>query len=79
MMVNTELGAFDNGRAVLPLMPSDNKVDRQSINPQFRAYEKFILGMYLGGITRSILLTLVDAAPQPILFGGKVENRGRHG
>ncbi|KAI9456980.1 hexokinase-domain-containing protein [Lactarius psammicola] len=58
MMVNTEWGAFDNGRAVLPLTPFDNKVDRESINPRFQAYEKFISGMYLGEITRNILLAL---------------------
>ncbi|KAI9448589.1 hypothetical protein H4582DRAFT_2107815 [Lactarius indigo] len=75
MMVNTEWGAFDNGRAVLPLTPFDNKVDRESINPRFQAYEKFISGMYLGEITRNILLALVDAAPQPIIFGGKATER----
>jgi hexokinase len=75
MMVNTEWGAFDNGRAVLPRTPFDNKVDRESINPRFQAYEKFISGMYLGEITRNILLALVDAAPQPILFGGKATDR----
>lgn len=79
MMVNTEWGAFDNGRAVLPLTPFDNKVDRESINPRFQAYEKFISGMYLGEITRNVLLALVDAAPQPILFGGKAtENLNKH-
>ncbi|KAI0296056.1 hypothetical protein B0F90DRAFT_1637035 [Multifurca ochricompacta] len=71
MMVNTEWGAFDNARVVLPSTPFDNKVDRESINPRFQAYEKFISGMYLGEITRNILLALVDAAPKPILFGGK--------
>ena len=75
MMVNTEWGAFDNGRAVLPRTPFDNKVDRESINPSFQAYEKFISGMYLGEITRNVLLALVDAAPQPILFGGIATER----
>jgi len=75
MMVNTEWGAFDNGRAVLLRTPFDNKVDRESINPHFQAYEKFISGMYLGEITRNVLLALVDAAPQPILFSGKATER----
>jgi hexokinase len=75
MMVNTEWGAFDNGRAVLRRTPFDNKVDRESINPHFQAYEKFISGMYLGEITRNVLLALVDAAPQPILFAGKATER----
>jgi hypothetical protein len=30
-----------------------------------------ISGMYLGEITRNILLSLVDAAPKSLLFGGK--------
>jgi hexokinase len=75
MMVNTEWGAFDNGRAVLPRTQFDNKLDRESINPRFQAYEKFISGMYLGEITRNVLLALVDATPQPILFGGKGTER----
>jgi hexokinase len=75
MMVNTEWGAFDNAREVLPITPFDNKVDRESINPRFQAYEKFISGMYLGEITRNLLLALVDAAPKPILFNGKATER----
>jgi len=75
MMVNTEWGAFDNAREVLPTTPFDSKVDRESINPRFQAYEKFISGMYLGEITRNILLALVDAAPKPILFNGKSTER----
>ncbi|KAH9983484.1 hypothetical protein BJV74DRAFT_776972 [Russula compacta] len=79
MMVNTEWGAFDNSREILPSTPFDNRVDRESINPRFQAYEKFISGMYLGEITRNVLLALVDAAPKPILFGGKATERlNRH-
>ena len=43
-----------------------------SINPRFQAFEKFVSGMYLGEITRHILLALIDAAPKPILFNGRV-------
>ncbi|KAI0314206.1 hexokinase-domain-containing protein [Amylostereum chailletii] len=71
MIVNTEWGAFNNSRTTLPTTPFDNKLDRESINPRFQAYEKFISGMYLGEVTRNILLSLIDAAPQPILFSGK--------
>jgi len=79
MMVNTEWGAFDNAREVLPSTPFDSKLDRESINPRFQAYEKFISGMYLGEITRNILLALVDATPKPILFNGKsTERLNRH-
>ncbi len=56
-------------RSVLPSTPFDNKLDRESINPRFQAYEKFISGMYLGEITRNLLLNLIDASP-PILFNG---------
>ncbi|KAH9894156.1 hexokinase [Cubamyces lactineus] len=71
MIVNTEWGAFNNARTVLPTTPFDNKVDRESINPRLQAFEKFISGMYLGEITRNILLALVDAAPKPLLFNGR--------
>ena len=43
-----------------------------SINPRFQAFEKFISGMYLGEVTRNILLALIDAAPKPLLFNGRV-------
>ncbi|OBZ71860.1 Glucokinase [Grifola frondosa] len=46
MVVNTEWGAFNNTRTVLPSTPYDNK------------------------ITRNILLSLIDAAPRPLLFKG---------
>ncbi len=71
MVVNTEWGAFNNSRSHLPSTPYDNTLDRQSINPTFQAFEKFISGMYLGEVTRHVLLSLIDAAPKPILFGGK--------
>jgi len=71
MVVNTEWGAFDNSRAYLPSTPFDNSVDRLSINPRFQAFEKFVSGMYLGEITRNILVALIDAAPKPLLFSGK--------
>ncbi|KZP07136.1 hypothetical protein FIBSPDRAFT_914553 [Athelia psychrophila] len=71
MIVNTEWGAFNNSRSHLPSTPFDNKLDRESINPRFQAFEKFISGMYLGEITRNVLLSLIDASPKPVLFGGQ--------
>lgn len=56
-------------RSILPSTPYDNKLDRESINPRFQAYEKFISGMYLGEITRNLMLSLIDASP-PVLFRG---------
>ena len=38
----------------------DNKLDRKSINPRAQIFEKMISGMYLGEITRNILLNLID-------------------
>ncbi|KDQ07025.1 hypothetical protein BOTBODRAFT_192701 [Botryobasidium botryosum FD-172 SS1] len=67
MIVNCEWGAFDNSRNVLPVTPFDNKVDRESINPRYQCFEKFISGMYLGEITRNLLLYLVDSL---LLFNG---------
>lgn len=54
---------------MLPFTPFDSKLDRKSINPRYQAFEKFISGMYLGEITRNILLSLIDTCP-PVLFGG---------
>ena len=65
-----EFESFTAQRTVLPTTPFDNKLDRESINPRFQAFEKFISGMYLGEITRNILLSLIDAAPKPLLFNG---------
>lgn len=71
MIINAEWGAFNNTRSTLPSTLWDNKVDRESINPKFQAFEKFISGMYLGEITRNVMLSLVDAAPRSLLFNGQ--------
>lgn len=67
MVVNTEWGAFDNKRLCLPVSPFDNKLDRESINPRKQMFEKMVSGMYLGEITRNILLYLIDSS---LLFEG---------
>ncbi|THH01755.1 hypothetical protein EW026_g995 [Hermanssonia centrifuga] len=71
MVINAEWGAFNNTRTTLPTTVFDNKLDRESINPRLQAFEKFISGMYLGEITRNVLLSLIDAAPHPLLFNGR--------
>ncbi|KAF9224332.1 hexokinase [Gyrodon lividus] len=71
MIVNTEWGGFNNTRSALPTTPYDNKLDRESINPRFQAFEKFISGMYLGEIARNVILSLIDSSPKPLLFGGR--------
>ncbi|KAG0373583.1 glucokinase [Mortierella sp. AD032] len=60
MIINIEFGAFDNERQVLPLTMYDNKVDRKSLNPSKQLFEKMVAGMYLGEITRNVLLDLID-------------------
>ncbi|KAF8643061.1 hypothetical protein AX16_009229 [Volvariella volvacea WC 439] len=71
MVVNCEWGAFNNSRSHLPSTPYDYAVDRNSINVGFQAFEKFISGMYLGEIARLLLISLLDAAPRPLIFAGK--------
>ncbi|KAI7850037.1 hexokinase-domain-containing protein [Circinella umbellata] len=66
MIINMEFGAFDNERVILPVTQYDNKVDRQSINPHGQIFEKMISGMYLGEITRNVLLDMID---RELLFG----------
>ncbi|KAH9942994.1 hexokinase [Epithele typhae] len=73
MVVNTEWEHLTT--RVLPTTPFDNKLDRQSINPRLQAFEKFISGMYLGEITRNVLLSFVDAAPRPLLFNGRTSKQ----
>ncbi|ORZ10407.1 hypothetical protein BCR42DRAFT_422319 [Absidia repens] len=68
MVINTEWGAFDNERRVLPLTMYDNKLDRESINPRQQVFEKMISGVYLGEIVRNAIIYLVD---QRILFDGQ--------
>ena len=46
----------------------DNTVDRTSINPRKQAYEKMISGLYLGEVTRVVLLSLID---RQLLFKGR--------
>ncbi|RIA97617.1 hexokinase-domain-containing protein [Glomus cerebriforme] len=67
MIINVEWGAFDNEKKVLPLTMFDNKLDRNSINPRLQIFEKTISGMYLGEITRNVLLNLIDRS---LLFNG---------
>ncbi|KAF9574197.1 glucokinase [Mortierella alpina] len=67
MIINIEWGNFDKDKSVLPVTIYDNKLDRESINPGIHVFEKMISGMYLGEITRNVLLHLID---QRLLFEG---------
>lgn len=67
MIINTEWGGFDDERNVLPITKYDNIVDREAIRPRHHAFEKMISGMYLGEISRHVILSLID---QLLLFKG---------
>lgn len=67
MVINTEWGGYDNERAALPINPFDSTVDRCDIRPRTQAFEKMISGMYLGEISRVVLVYLVD---RNALFNG---------
>ncbi|KAN0064178.1 hypothetical protein ACQY0O_003345 [Thecaphora frezii] len=67
MVVNTEWGGFDDERLALPVTIFDNQLDRESIRPRNHVFEKMISGMYLGELTRRVLLHLIDSL---VLFDG---------
>ncbi|KAG0292654.1 glucokinase [Linnemannia gamsii] len=67
MIINIEWGNYDKDKRFLPVTLFDNKLDRESINPGVHVFEKMISGMYLGEITRNILLHLID---HRLLFDG---------
>ncbi|KAJ1986618.1 hypothetical protein H4R33_003247 [Dimargaris cristalligena] len=68
MVINMEWGGFDNDKDVLPLTFFDNGVDRETQNPGKQIFEKMISGLYLGEVTRKVLLHLVD---RRLLFNGR--------
>jgi hexokinase len=67
VIINTEWGAYDEP-SVLPITPYDMKLDRHSLNPKKQIFEKMISGMYLGELTRLVLIDLIKSGE---LFGGK--------
>lgn len=67
MIINAEWGGFDDERNILPITTFDNVVDREAIRPRHHAFEKMISGMYLGEISRIVLLHLIDSL---LLFQG---------
>lgn len=79
VIINTEWGAFgSSGSLDIIRTAYDHQLDRESINPGKQIYEKLISGMYLGELTR---LILVDAIDKGILFDGKkqpiLEQKGK--
>ncbi|KAJ5362392.1 Hexokinase [Penicillium brevicompactum] len=74
VIINTEYGAFDNERKVLPLTPFDHQIDRQSSRPGTQIYEKMVAGLYIGEMLRLIMLTLHEKG---VLFKGQDVTRLR--
>jgi len=72
-VINTEWGAFDNEKKVLPLTKWDNQLDAAYV-PGLQVYEKMISGRYLGEIMRYILIDLIN---QGALFNGVVPEEMR--
>lgn len=76
IVINTEWGNY-NEISLLPHTKWDKKLDRQSQNPKRQIFEKMISGMYLGEISRIIIMDLVKSGE---LFKGvgssKMEEKG---
>jgi hexokinase len=68
MVINMEWGAFDNEGVVLPSTPYDAKLDRESPHPREQRFEKMISGLYLGEITRLLMVDLISTGE---LFAGR--------
>eukprot|EP00835_Amoeboradix_gromovi_P006163 NODE_676_length_5303_cov_0.411991.p1 type:complete len:439 gc:universal NODE_676_length_5303_cov_0.411991:1906-3222(+) len=64
ILVNIEWGAFD----LLPFTSYDEELDADTPNKNQQRFEKMVSGMYLGEITR---LVLIDLIKRNILFQGK--------
>lgn len=58
VIINTEYGAFDNDRKVLPFTPFDYQIDAESLRPGTQLYEKMVSGLYIGEMLRLIMVKL---------------------
>ncbi|KAI9590874.1 hexokinase-domain-containing protein [Syncephalis fuscata] len=67
MIINTEWGAFDTERKILPQTRFDVRVDRMSPHPFKQPFEKMVGGQYLGELLRLVLLDFID---RRLLFDG---------
>jgi hexokinase len=68
VIINTEYGAFDNERKVLPLTLFDHQIDKQSARPGTQIYEKMVAGLYIGEMLRLMLLTMHEKG---VIFKGQ--------
>jgi len=68
MVINMEWGNWGVDRVPLPTTEYDQRLDRGSVHPGQYAFEKMISGMYLGEITRLVMIDLISTGE---LFAGK--------
>lgn len=68
VIINTEYGAFDNDRQILPFNPFDHQIDSESLRPGSQLYEKMVSGLYIGEMLR---LIMVKHHEEGKLFPGK--------
>ena len=60
MIINTEWGAFGENKELDFIKTKwDTAVDAGSLNPGRQTFEKMISGMYMGEITRQVLVDMV--------------------
>nr|AHF54566.1 hexokinase 2 [Parachlorella kessleri] len=67
MIINSEWGDFKG--ACLPALPEDLWVDCSSVNPGHGGFEKMISGLYMGEVSRRLVLRLAEHG---LLFGSEV-------
>lgn len=60
MIVNIEWGGFDNACTVLPVTKYDRLLDQNSTHIGQQIFEKMIAGMYLGELTRLVLVDMLN-------------------
>lgn len=58
VVINTEWGAYGEP-SILPITQYDHELDRASANPKKHMFEKMISGLYMGELTRVIMMDLV--------------------
>lgn len=66
--INTEYGAFDNERKVLPTTKYDRLIDETSPRPGQQMFEKMVSGLYIGETFRLVLLDLHE---RNLIFKGQ--------
>ncbi|KAJ1946189.1 hypothetical protein FBU59_002093 [Linderina macrospora] len=59
--VNTELAAYGKNSSALRPTMWDNRIDRESSNPQEHIFEKMVADKYLGEIVRNLVTDFMDA------------------